>query len=495
MLFAGTWRRAFALPGPTVCLVLALMAGGGLLCGGAEAPGQTGFSFRGWQTDDGLPQNSVKAIAQTRDGYLWLATFNGLARFDGLRFTVFDTANVPGLPANRLVWLHADREGGLWLVTEYHELARLFAGQCQVFDSAEGLPPEGVEWLSEDGQGVLWVAVAGGGLGRLQAGRFVPVACPPELAKGRMTSIASDAAGRVWFNREGRVAWFAQGKFTLLEAPSGNQPVAVDCLCRSRDGGLWMVTPQELRKLHDGLWSPESWPRPDLKSHLEAALEDADGNLWLATYSNGLFRFRPPETWDHFTENSGLTSQRLRSLFLDREGNLWVGTDGGGLNRVGTSPWRMVTRRDGLGVDAVHSVSQDLQGRIWFGGGTTKPYWLDQGQVTVAIASPRSDLLAGVWAILPARDGAMWIGTYAGTVFCYRGEALAGYGEAEGMLTGSVRALLEDRQGAIWAGGPKGLCRIQNGRATHFARQSGLSSEKVRALAEAADGSHRGDRD
>ncbi len=447
------------------------------------------YAVRAWQTDEGLPQSSVKCIVQTPDGYLWLATFDGLARFDGVRFTVFDTANVPGLPSNRLVWLHADREGGLWLVTEYNELARLAAGRCQVFGSAEGLPPGGIEWIGEDGQGGLWVAAHDGGLGRLQNARFVPVSCPSELPKGRIVRLFGDSEGRLWLERGGRVACFAQGQFTMLKAPGGDQVAVVECLCPSRDGGFWMVTPEGLRKFRDGQWLLESWRCPDFKTHLEDALEDRVGNLWLATYNNGLFRFRPPGTWEHFTEESGLTSQRLRSLFCDREGNLWAGTDGGGLNRLGTRPWRMITRREGLGVDAVHSVSQDLQGRIWFGGGTTKPYWLDQGVVSVAIESPLSDPIDGVWAILPARDGAIWVGTYGGKVFRYQHGALTAYGKAEGMLTGSVWALLTDRKGAVWVGGANGLSRIQNGHATHFTRQEGLSSEKVRALAEDADGS------
>lgn len=229
---------------------------------------------------------------------------------------------------------------------------------------------------------------------------------------------------------------------------------------------------------------PAVWPCPDFKSRLVDSREDLAGNLWLATYSNGLFRFSRTAGWTHPDVESGLTTRSLRSLFCDREGNVWAGTDGGGLLRLKPRLWKMITRREGLGIDAVHSVCQDPQGRIWFGGGTSRPYWLNDGALSVAIPSPLSDPIDGVWAVLAARGGAIWIGTYGGQAFRYQDGALTAYGAAEGMRAGSVRALLEDRRGAIWVGGVRGLDRIDRGEVTHFSRRDGLSSDRVQALAE-----------
>lgn len=201
-----------------------------------------------------------------------------------------------------------------------------------------------------------------------------------------------------------------------------------------------------------------------------------------------MFRFRFPAAWEQFTEESGLTSRRLRSLLRDREGNLWIGTDGGGLNRLKPRPWRMITRREGLGVDAVHSLSEDNQGRIWYGGGTSKPYWLREGTVSAAIPAPLCDPMAGVWAVLGTREGAAWIGTYWGRAFRYREGVLTAFTAEEGIHAGSVRALLEDRQGGVWVGGTTGLSRIEGQRVTHFSRRDGLSSERVWALAGDAQG-------
>jgi ligand-binding sensor domain-containing protein/signal transduction histidine kinase len=489
MLTDGKWRCGSVIQAlNSLCLALSLAAISGMSNGIAGSTGQTDFTIDAWQTDDGLPQSSVKSIAQTPDGYLWLATFNGMARFDGVRFTLFDTSNLPRLPGNRIIRLHVDRAGALWLITEYYDLARLQNGLCKTFTSADGLPPDGVRWVEEDAQGVLWLAGQKEGLRRWLNGKFVPVPAPPEFEEGPIEGMVTDGEGRAWFKHRNRLFGFENGQFVLLLGADGQSEAVVKSVCPSRDGGLWVVTPEGLRKHRQGKWLPEVRPCPDFKVILIDSLEDHAGSVWFATYSNGLFRFNPTAGWAHLTGESGLTTLSLRCLFYDREGGVWAGTDGGGLLRVKPRLWKMITQREGLGIDAVHSISQDRQGRIWFGGGKSKPYWLNDGVVSAAIESPLSDPMEGVWAVLAARSGATWIGTYWGKAFRYQDAALTEYGKAEGMLAGSVRALLEDRQGAIWVGGFDGLSRIDGGRVTHYSRRDGLSSERVQALAEDSKG-------
>ena len=139
MLTAHPKRRRSGFHGwKALCLALSMAAVGGAAGAAVEVTGQADVTIDAWHTDDGLPQSSVKSIVQTPDGYLWVATFDGLARFDGVRFTVFDTSNLPGLPSNRLIRLSVDRAGALWLITEYFDVARIQNGRCRAFTAADG---------------------------------------------------------------------------------------------------------------------------------------------------------------------------------------------------------------------------------------------------------------------------------------------------------------------------------------------------------------------
>ena len=420
MLTAHPKRRRSGFHGwKALCLALSMAAVGGAAGAAVELTGQADVTIDAWHTDDGLPQSSVKSIVQTPDGYLWVATFDGLARFDGVRFTVFDTSNLPGLPSNRLIRLSVDRAGALWVITEYFDVARIQNGRCRAFTAADGLPAGGVRWVDEDAQGVLWLAGEKGGLRRWQDGTFVSVPVPPEFAAEPFDQLVVDSEGGAWLRQRERLFGFRNGQFVLLRGSDGQSAAVVKHVCPSRDGGLWVITPAGLRKHRQGRWMPEVWPCPDFKAILVDSREDVAGNVWLATYNNGLFRFSQTAGWTHLTVESGLTTLSLRSLYCDREGNVWAGTDGGGLLRIKHRLWRTITRRDGLGIDAVHSIGQDERGRMWFGGGTSKPYWLHDGVVSVAIASPLSDPMEGVWAVLATRGGATWIGTYWGKAFRY----------------------------------------------------------------------------
>ncbi|MCX6930417.1 MAG: triple tyrosine motif-containing protein [Verrucomicrobia bacterium] len=492
------WRRAASRFVRAMILVL-----GVCLTDPAKGSGTASFcadyTIQKWQTEDGLPQSSVLAIEQTPDGYLWLATFGGLARFDGVRFTVFDTGNLPGLPSNRLARLFVDREGALWLITELHELACLVDGQCRRFSVADGLPPDGLHLVREDGQGRFWAAGVKNGLWQRHNGRFVPVAAPSEFAASSLRALTTDTIGRPWFNHEDSLFRLEDDHLVAVAGPSGQRSGWARHISPSRDGGLWAITPEDLRKRINGNWLPDRWPCPDFKARIVASVEDLVGNFWVATYNNGLFRFSPTLGWQHLTVDSELTTPSLRSLFCDREGNLWVGTDGGGLLQIKPRRWKMIGRREGLGIDAVHSISQDRQERIWFAGGTTKPYWLDQGVISVAIPPPQSDVLDGVWSVLPARKlsservgalatgplGRLYVGTTGGGLNVFQDGRFTVYTKQNGLPDDDVGGLYVDADEVLWIGTREGgLSRFKDGHFVNYGVKHALPVHGVGPIVE-----------
>lgn len=441
-----------------------------------------------WKTEDGLPQSSVPAMARTPDGYLWLATFNGLTRFDGVRFVVFDTTNLPGLPDNRITRLLATPEGALWLITEAGQVARLAEGVCRSFGVPDGLPVAGVRGLAAADDGTVWVAGRRKGLWRLERDRFIETELPGGMEEWPIHSIVPAVQEGFWINHRVGVYRWRGGEWSPVTEDRGSPPRGVEALCRGGGENLFAVGREGMWRRVAGAWQSVVASCPDFGLTVTAFAGDGEGTLWVATYDQGLFRFDAADGWRHFTVGNGLPTRSLRSLYADPEGNLWVGTDGEGLLRLRPRPWRTLTRRDGLGIDAVHSVAEDSAGRVWLVGGTSQPFWVENGAVSPAKVPVASLPPQTVWGVLAARDGTVWIGTYHGHVNRIRDGQLTHFGEARGVDVGTVRALLEDGDGAVWVGGTRGLFRIFNEEVTGFREADGMSSEVVTALAADAHG-------
>src|SRR5262245_47855813 len=162
------------------------------------------YIARAWNTAEGLPQNTVTSIVQTRDGYLWVGTFGGLARFDGNTFTVFDPGNTPGLGSARIVTLHEDRTGVLWIGTE-GGLTKYDGGRFTTFTTGDGLPHYEIVSLLDDRRGRLWIGT-GGGLARFDGRAFERV--PLTGLEGAAQALAETPDGDVWAAMGNGVARF-----------------------------------------------------------------------------------------------------------------------------------------------------------------------------------------------------------------------------------------------------------------------------------------------
>jgi len=478
----------------------------------------------------GLPQVTVIAMAQTQDGYLWLGTRDGLARFDGNRFQVFTEWNTPGLSSSTIVHLFADREGGLWVGTA--------AGACFVKDGqVSNLDLGGgagvqVAAACEDVTGAVWLYTKDGRLARCRAGKVENI-WPAGARFSNCRSVISEMSGQLWIGTDAQlfnvVSDLLAQPFDLLLRTTNSLPGKLDFLVASRSGGFWEFADGRILKVHANSIEKDFGAYPWGSAPIKAAIEDREGNLAVGTLDAGLYRFNASGQSIQVPLSRG---QTVLSLCEDREGNLWVGTDSDGLKRVKRNPFSL----EEIGRNwTVQSVCADTNGGIWVGffgfgvsygkdgsirdfgpkdgliaaDGGPKPNFsavlVDRAQrVWVGTADaglfefvkgrfqlvPELSLLSiprlNVCALHQDRGGKLWVGTDVG---------LAWYDDGHwrwftnGLIGNQITAIADDATGNLWIGTARnGLNRWREGQLTAFHQTNGLPSENVRSLCADRDG-------
>jgi diguanylate cyclase (GGDEF)-like protein len=446
----------------------------------------TQYVHQVWETDDGLPSNSVRTMVQTRDGYLWLGTQEGLARFDGVKFTVFDKRNTPAIRVSYVEILLEDRSGALWIGTNGGGLNRFAGGRFERFTSAEGLGNDVVTALYEDRHGALWVGTEGGGLSRRRNARWKTWRQKDGLPADRINAIAEDAAGNLWIATDGGLARLEGEKLLPLPTKDRLGEAAPTALYRDRQGVLWVGTEAGLRSLSGGSWTRHRSPEGLSRGAVTSILEDGDGSLWVGADGGGLHRLRQG-VWSSYTTREGLSHDLVWCLLEDREGSLWIGSDSGGLNRLKDGSVTPYTRREGLSGDVIWTIYEDRQGFLWLGTYGQGLNRLRDGKVLVYT---RRDGLADdiVWSVLEDRRGRIWAGTEKGLSRLENGRWRS-YSKRDGLPHEPVTALTEDRSGRLWVGtAGGGLARLEGDRFQVFTTRDGLSSDFIRALHEDRQG-------
>lgn len=455
------------------------------------------YGLDSWTSREGLPQNSVDVILQTRDGYLWLGTEEGLVRFDGVRFTVYSSRTVAAFHQNDVTALAQDADGDLWIGTP-RGLIRRHGEEFTSFGKADRLPDDEISALAAAPDGTLWIGTAKNGLAvRSAAGVFSTAANRARGLPGdEVTTLLRTRDGSLWIGTTGGLARLRDGRLTSYARARSVEHVSVlhiHDICESKNGALWIATSEGLLRLSGdaGLDEAdlESWAdRPGMpKGSVSTVLEDRDGSLWIGDES-GVARMRDGKV-ERLTSAEGLPATLVISFFEDREGSLWVGTVGAGILRFREAPVRTFTRRDGLTNDFVRPVLEAADGTIW--AGTRAGVNLIRAGRVIGSVTTRDGLPDdSITALAPSSDGSMWVGTGAGAVaLVSRGRART-LTTAAGPSTASVRVLLEDHAGSLWigtAGG--GLIRFEQGAFSKLTSAQGLAGDDVVALREGPDGS------
>jgi signal transduction histidine kinase/ligand-binding sensor domain-containing protein len=523
----------FFLPG-AILICLTLPAHGWAAVTEPPMPRLPGFHAETWTTEQGLPGDTVRAIQQTRDGYLWIATQGGLARFDGVRFHVFNQQSVKEFRTNECSQLLEDRAGQLWIGTIGGGLLRYAAGKFTAYGRDEGLASDVVIRLFEDRAGRLWIT-SYENLTMFEGGKFTTFNTGDGGRNVYAIPFHEDEAGRVWFfNTRGisftsnsGLGFYQNGRLHTgdeaarlfphkLLTKSGGLPVREAFWVQSQQtrtlarlpfatggaqsevkydadftparayedaqGRLWITTNmQELLLLSDGLLRRvTSNARP--RGEINALHADREGNLWVGT-SNGLTRLKP-QAFAAYTTTDGLAHESPWTIFEDSRGDLWIGTSEG-LNRRRDGKFDTYTKREGMAGNAVVSIAEDASGQLWFGSTEGLTGYKD-GRFQ-AYARREGLLNENVRGVLVDRRGRLWVGTVGG-LHLFEAGRFKPYTTAEGLAHNNVLFMYEDTRGSLWIGTPNGLNRLRDERFETFTTKDGLASNIVIGAHETGDG-------
>ena len=450
----------------------------------AQAAAQ--FRFDSWTTDDGLPQNSIFTIQQTRDGYLWMGTFDGLARFDGVNFKVFDNTNTPGLKNNWVKSVAEDAAGNVWVGTDGSGLFRRSGEELLRDPKSEKLPSQRIMILFAGGAGDLWIGTQKG-LSRLGAnGELKNFTVRDGLPSEFISSLAEDDAGAMWIGTNKGLARFKDGKFTTFKQSDGLTNDTVTYLKWSDRDGIWIGTEKGLN-----LWRDDRFAEFGAKSAtagywIMSLTADSAGVLWIGTYNKGLWRLKNDGAMSELKAVESLTDERVLAIYQDSEENLWVGAATTGLYRLKGGRFQTFWRSEGLQEDYVTAVYEDRASNLWLS--TDKSLYRLNGGVLKAQPQPtRGDF----YAFAEDNDGNLWMGSFAdrGKVWRLKNGQYTSLTTADGLPNSRVSALICDRAGGVWVGTGGGLAVFRDGRFTVYKTGDGLTGDVINALYQSRDDS------
>jgi diguanylate cyclase (GGDEF)-like protein len=447
----------------------------------------TQYMQTSWTSESGLPQNSVQAIAQTADGYLWFGTQEGLTRFDGAHFNTYTRHNAHGLGSSFIQALAAGRDGGLWIGTDSglsHYQPTTSGGPEGVFTTLttkDGLSGNNIAALCEDREGGLWVGT-GRGLNRVVNGRVQNWTTSDGLAEVAIRTMTLDAGGTLWVGTAKGLSRFEHGRFKSFTTRDGLPGDDIVALAPAQDGSLWIGTQANgLAQIRNGRISvfPQRLPW----NEIAALLADHDGALWIAFDRHGIARLYRGKL-DFYDASRGLPSDRCdHALFEDREGSLWIGFLDTGAAQLRDGKFTAFGRPEGLSGNYTGNVLQAQDGTMWIGADDNGlDHLLADGRVEVW--GPKKGLPnQAVYSMVQTRDGDLWVGYRRGTIARIHKGSISIYRDPQASDS-SVNSLLEDRDGTLWIGFEgKGLARFDHGTIRHLS-----DSGRIASLAESKDG-------
>jgi signal transduction histidine kinase/ligand-binding sensor domain-containing protein/AraC-like DNA-binding protein len=426
-----------------------------------------------WQAERGLTQQAVVSIAQSSDGYIWLGTYGGLIRFDGIRFKVFNKDNTDPLKDSVIRVLKVDRKGVLWIGTETGGLSCLKDGKFKTY-SQETFPGlKEILAIFEDRQGTLWIGTLRSGLTRFKDGVFTTYTTRDGLPSNMVRAFYEDKQGRLWIATDKGLS-IRNPSGTFSEYTINNKPFDkfIISMCKTHDGALWLGGEVGLYRLHNNNVTyygiDDGLPAPIVK----CLYEDSHKNLWAGTEKGGLVRIKNGKV-ETFSPEDSLASGYIFAIHEDREGNLWLGTLRRGLYRLRDTAATLYTTREGMTNNFVQCIVEDRKNSLLFGtrDGVIR---LKNGLYHLELTTKQGLLNNSIKSIIKDREDYIWIGTEAG-LNRYKDGKTESFNPRYGFTNDYIQDLLEDKQGVIWILTPNKLHRFHKGKFTVLLNIEGVT--------------------
>jgi len=505
--------------------VLLLVVVFGFLAGSVPAQPSSQYVRRAWTVEDGLPQNGVWALEHADDGFLWAGTMQGLARFDGHDFTVFEPAVTKGLRGNRIMHLSERRNGRLWIGTDIG-LTRYRQGTFTHY-RYDGQSLGKVNALTADSGRAVWVA-SERGLFRQSGDTLVQESLPSDLSAASISHLLPAPTGGLWVVAESTLLRWRKGEFAPSPLTRRFSNRQVDAVHRTSWGTWWVGTDsalvrigpeQSLRrfshsasKIH-GMVAPSPrriwligsvetvldgaderrlfrlrndavvpFPVEDLPRYgMPVSLEtDPSGQLWVGTNGYGLHRLRR-RTITSYPSRPGQSGPNTQTIYQDEDGAVWVGTSEQGLTRLGPSDTTTYTVQDGLPSNRIRAVAADTTGTLWIG--TVDGLARRSGDAFVV--PPTAESLRGhrVGTLYREPGGTFWVGTFGAGLFRRRDGQFERVLSPAALPDPQIYVLRRQPDGPLWIGTyGGGLVKYHSDRVTQYTSRDGLPHPSVRAL-------------